>query len=1561
MRRTSALHRSADGQCAMACRNGLAIEHLEARHLLTSLLASVDSSTLSQWQATKAAIGPDGQAFEDAFESAWTAAQSLGPLSTGQGSVLRGLGQNALDEDVVDVSLPPPLLSIAGITGVAQRAFDTYERILDRITTDPDDVLRLGATAACWVGSAGAPVIAPFCLSPSYSIAADFIDEGGEVILDELDLQGNAATFAHAIKDGYDTAIDAASAWSSRPGKNFLQSHAEILDFFVHFAGLAQEEIRQFKDDVQQLLTDTSRAQQSADADPEAAETLTHLLELRSAQQFGHTLGLAAIEANNTSPLSSEAINALRAMGLSDPAQQQFLGFDATQQSALNGFLGAPTQGYVSLDSSGILLIRGTAAADTIDVTVPDSNPGSVVVTLNGAIHSFATAEVEQLRILSLAGSDHVSIRTSLASFVNASTGNDTVIGGWGSDELWGGTGNDVLLGREGDDVLRGGAGNDEVNGGLGDDLLSGGSGSNQISDRDLVAPLRDVLSGTNLGPAPDGSAPLVSAIVVLPSTIGQGGEVDLVANNVDGNGGVVGRFEWFIDANGNGVGESDEYLAVDDSSTDGWSARTMIDPSLTPDTYPIVGRAVGTNNEPSVWRSANLTILGPGNQPPTIDDFSAAPATVVRGQNITVSVGQVSDDGNVDEIFIYLDANGNSTPDADEWIGSLTAQGNWSAQFDTRDWVIGQRQLFARAVDNTGLTSNDLATPVNVLVNSEDLPTVLHVLPSLDSRVADLNEVQLIFSDEMETTSVSDVAHYQVVDEDGVDVTIDSVSYDSATRTATLHINPAAILPEGDLNVYVFADQVRSQDGLPLRGAPDIAVALSQGQQVGLLRGNGDGSFLSATPLDTFGEPTAIAKGDVDADGVLDVVVVIETANTVRVYRGLGQSQFEAPLNYVVGSGPIRVALGDLNNDGADEIITTNLAPDLAESITVLVNDGSGNFATRHDFAAPDRAKDVVVGDFDLANGLDFAVSVENTGVLVFYNQGGGTFGAPVTVSADAGGDLNVGYLDEDGYLDLAVATPGSPGNRRFTLLFGNGGGGFDSPVSQNIGTQFTNHIAMADADDDGRNDLVYVDQVGLELHILRNAGNRLFNSFQTLSATQTPTNIEVADFNRDGRDDVLVTHRTTSQSPLSLYLSSPTGLQDRLMQSGGAFGAGEEAIAGEFNGRARLAHFIVDKTAPTVVGVEVASSTWTPDFLAYLEGHGHGTYGYAISDGTGQQLAALPWPGIDEITLRFDSDVLVTQDSLTVQGSSGQLIFSPDLPHGIAGDGFSYDSTTRSATWRLETPIDADRLLLILGQSQDLAGNVLDGEWENPTSLADPSSSSFPSGDGNEGGLFQFRFNILAGDVNGNGAVTTADVGFTRSKVGESSDDVGFTVTADVNANRAITTADVGFVRSRVGNSLPAEEPQIPELESEDVPSLAEVTRAVEHHGPSAPHTLVLWALSRVHLSDDTLSSVAAVRLLSSSEGDASANHRAATIETQVQHRSTVRPLQRQQLVITDRDDLTERHGIRRDALAPYQRAVDSVLEELWGERSRRETSETPEVEFPWGLPDARRRIFR
>jgi hypothetical protein len=73
----------------------------------------------------------------------------------------------------------------------------------------------------------------------------------------------------------------------------------------------------------------------------------------------------------------------------------------------------------------------------------------------------------------------------------------------------------------------------------------------------------------------------------------------------------------------------------------------------------------------------------------------------------------------------------------------------------------------------------------------------------------------------------------------------------------------------------------------------------------------------------------------------------------------------------------------------------------------------------------------------------------------------------------------------------------------------------------------------------------------------------------------------------------------------------------------------------------------------------------------------------------------------------------------------------------------------------------------------------------------------------DGTHTGDVPASMGVLAGDVNGNGAVNATDVALTKSQAGQP---VGMSnFREDVNYNGVINSGDVGIVKSDVGHYLP------------------------------------------------------------------------------------------------------------------------------------------------------------
>ena len=227
-------------------------------------------------------------------------------------------------------------------------------------------------------------------------------------------------------------------------------------------------------------------------------------------------------------------------------------------------------------------------------------------------------------------------------------------------------------------------------------------------------------------------------------------------------------------------------------------------------------------------------------------------------------------------------------------------------------------------------------------------------------------------------------------------------------------------------------------------------------------------------------------------------------------------------------------------------------------------------------------------------------------------------------------------------------------------------------------------------------------------------------------------------------------------------------------------------------------------DTDPPQVVGVLVDGSTWTDAFTAHVDPTGQG--GYAIPVGSGAQVRPLGWRGIDIVRVRFSEDVAIGAADLTMSG-----VTVPSYP--IAG--FNYDPANFTATWTLAEPVIRDKILLAVSDAvEDGAGNALDGEWDNPTSTIDPTSDTYPSGDGAAGVPFQFRFNVARSDITQDGTVDLADVARLRAAIGRRATAPDYDAPADLNADGVISILDIAPLRRDVGTRLPQGDPVVPPL---------------------------------------------------------------------------------------------------------------------------------------------------
>src|SRR5437016_1683065 len=166
--------------------------------------------------------------------------------------------------------------------------------------------------------------------------------------------------------------------------------------------------------------------------------------------------------------------------------------------------------------------------------------------------------------------------------------------------------------------------------------------------------------------------------------------------------------------------------------------------------------------------------------------------------------------------------------------------------------------------------------------------------------------------------------------------------------------------------------------------GKLDLVEANFSTGNVTILSGNGNGTFQAPRSYGTNGAPTSVAVGDFNRDGKLDLVVANLVNNSggagsMGVLLGNGDGTFQPVVNYGLGSNPDSVAIGDFNGDGKLDLAVANSGGyGNPASMKLLLGNGNGSFQPALEFvgAGSPNPSSLAVGDFIGHGRLGVAVA---------------------------------------------------------------------------------------------------------------------------------------------------------------------------------------------------------------------------------------------------------------------------------------------------------------------------------------------------------------------------------------------------------------------------------------------------------------------------------------------------------------------------------------------------------------------------------------------------------
>lgn len=308
------------------------------------------------------------------------------------------------------------------------------------------------------------------------------------------------------------------------------------------------------------------------------------------------------------------------------------------------------------------------------------------------------------------------------------------------------------------------------------------------------------------------------------------------------------------------------------------------------------------------------------------------------------------------------------------------------------------------------------------------------------------------------------------------------------------------------------------------------------------ILWGLPDGSFVGRIKTLFTGYPWSMDCGDLTGDGHTDVAIA-STADAgawLRIYPGHGDGTFGPPGSY---PGPYAhdLEICDLNNDGRPDVIESGVLPD---GVIVRLNLGAGALGHATGWTAGRTPNGLLLQDVTEDGVIDITVASSETyidsGIWILPGIGDGTFQEAIFLPDPA--DLNgvtSGDFDGDGVIDLVAICHCN----QISWFKGRGGGAFDAS-KKFITLDSPTGIEAADFNHDGRPDIVVSGRNSAAVAIHASLPDSAFGPWERIPAGHGPHGLAAADFNLDQMIDLAIPNLQSSS--FSILLGRPSGTFD-------------------------------------------------------------------------------------------------------------------------------------------------------------------------------------------------------------------------------------------------------------------------------------------------------------------------------------------------------------------------------------------------------------------------------
>ena len=320
--------------------------------------------------------------------------------------------------------------------------------------------------------------------------------------------------------------------------------------------------------------------------------------------------------------------------------------------------------------------------------------------------------------------------------------------------------------------------------------------------------------------------------------------------------------------------------------------------------------------------------------------------------------------------------------------------------------------------------------------------------------------------------------------------------------------------------------------------------------------------------------------------------LIVIGLGTILSAPSALGQVAFVSKPTLTTGSAPLGVAVGDFKNN-QDVGVAVTSGGGGTPIVTVFQGNGDGTFGQSSSYPTGASPGGIAVGDFKNRGAVDLAIanqSSDSITILLNTGTGSGLFTAGTTITLPAGSaptGIAVGDFDGDHNQDLAVT---SYNNNQIFVFLGNGDGTFQGPrtFAAHVGPNPTG-IVVADFNRDGADDIAVINSGSFTVTVLLGDGSGMgfaATSYDSYSPHGLPhaNGLAVGDFNRDGYPDLAVAFSSVNFATVLLNQGNGTFKAPVAYATSGAPGA---IAVGDIDHNGKLALIVPCSGIPATLSV--------------------------------------------------------------------------------------------------------------------------------------------------------------------------------------------------------------------------------------------------------------------------------------------------------------------------------------------------------------------------------------